>query len=335
MTDEAYELSVALSTENADQVQDDLEATEEQFDNTASSLDDSAQEFQGFSQYWQGAASAIVGALAVMSAGVLARVPVIEEAAAGLSAVVDALALKVDEVFRPAIGKLNEALFSTSRAITETDDVLGDLIGTVTGVVTGAIVLAGVLAGVEFILASFASTLVGGALIGAVKSIASALISVVSGSLAAAAAFGALLGLLGVGILEKTGILDAVRNLGAAIGEALPAAVRDGMLAVLSLVLGPLAVLVSFLFLRQRGGEDDRVHGRGHLPLAPGSPGEVVHRLRLVQHHRFYLVECRVARGAERLVPDVPLYVVGGTILGLVVYKFVDGHREWVRKPGG
>ena len=243
MSDEEYKLAVALESKGADRVQDDLESTERQFEDTTSSVDDSAQEFQGLSQYWQGATGAIVGALAAVSAGVLSRVPVIREAAVGLSSVVDSLALKVDETFRPALSKVNEKLFSLSEAIGETDGPLETLIGAVTGLAAGGFAVAGALAVAEVVLSSLASTLVGGALIGAVKSIASALVSFVSGSLAAAAAFGALLGLLGVGILEKTGILDAVRNLGAAIGEALPAAVRDGMLAVLSLVLGPLAVI--------------------------------------------------------------------------------------------
>jgi hypothetical protein len=77
----------------------------------------------------------------------------------------------------------------------------------------------------------------------ALTSFAGTLAGVVSGSLAAAAALGVLIGLIGVAILETTGVLQAVRDLGVAVGQGLPAAVRDGMLAVLSLFVGPLAVI--------------------------------------------------------------------------------------------
>jgi len=64
-----------------------------------------------------------------------------------------------------------------------------------------------------------------------------------AGAFAVAGAIGAAIGLLGVWILEVTGALDAIKGFGEWVGNQLPGFVRDGLLNVLSIVVGPLAVL--------------------------------------------------------------------------------------------
>jgi len=243
MADEAYELAVALESKGADQLKDDLQGTEKQFEDIADAVDEEAQEMEGFSQKWRGAMTAITGALAIAAGGLLNQVPVVGEAMAGLSAVVSAVAFQIDQVLRPALVPVTNLLFDAADAVFAAEGAMGTLIGILGTVVLVAAGAAGAIASIGFALPSLTVSGVLGAAIGALTSLAGTLAGVITGSLAAAAAFGAFIGLLGVGVLEKTGILDAVRNLGAAVGQALPAAVRDGLLAVLGYFLGPLAVI--------------------------------------------------------------------------------------------
>jgi hypothetical protein len=243
MTDESYELAVALEAKGAETTKRELGGVEEKFDDTAESVDESASNMEGFSKKYQGALQAIVSALAIATAGVLSRVPVLQSAAAGVSAVVDALAMRIDERLRPAIVPLNEKLYETADYLREVDGAAGDVLDALL-LLGGAAVIA--TAGIGGLGALLPGLSAGGALTavaGAVKTVAGTLFSLATGSLAAAAAFGFLLGLLGVGILAKTGVLQDIRQLGQAVGEALPASVRDGILTILSLFLGPLAVI--------------------------------------------------------------------------------------------
>lgn len=68
-----------------------------------------------------------------------------------------------------------------------------------------------------------------------------------AGALAFAGALGAAVGLFVVWILHITGIMDKVRALGAMIGNALPAWVRDGLLMLISGWAGALAVIGGFI----------------------------------------------------------------------------------------
>lgn len=64
-----------------------------------------------------------------------------------------------------------------------------------------------------------------------------------AGALAVAAAIGVVLGVIGVAILQWSGLLDVVRNFGKFLGNTLPGWVKDAMLVVISLFTGPLAVI--------------------------------------------------------------------------------------------
>ena len=78
-----------------------------------------------------------------------------------------------------------------------------------------------------------------------------------AGALAFGAAIGLAIGTLGVWILSVTGALDAVRNFGAWVGNVLPGWVRDGLLQMLSLAVGPLAVFGGFISGFVEGGFDE------------------------------------------------------------------------------
>lgn len=128
------------------------------------------------------------------------------------------------------------------------------LVGKVTGL--GGVMAAGAKA-VGVIKGALAGlTLKGmlGSVVGALKGFGAWLAAGSAGALAFAGAIGAGLGLLGVWILEVTGALDAVRNFGAWVGDVLPGWVRDGLLQVLSIGVGPLAALGGFITGFIQGG---------------------------------------------------------------------------------
>lgn len=64
-----------------------------------------------------------------------------------------------------------------------------------------------------------------------------------AGALAVAAAIGVAIGILGVMVLEVTGVLDAVRGFAQYLGSNLSPTVRDVFLSIISFVAGPLAVI--------------------------------------------------------------------------------------------
>jgi len=107
---------------------------------------------------------------------------------------------------------------------------------------------------------SFAAGVASGALgtaAGYVSGFVSWLAAGSAGALAFGAAIGLAIGTLGVWILSVTGALDAVRNFGAWVGNVLPGWVRDGLLQMLSLAVGPLAVFGGFISGFVEGGFDE------------------------------------------------------------------------------
>jgi len=121
MTDESYELAVALESEGADQTQDDIEQVEEQFDETTESIEGSADSLEALAARFRGAAGAIVAGLATATAGLLSRVPVVKETGNALGAVLDAVLLKIDEDLRPVLSDLNEDLLELAGDIDESE----------------------------------------------------------------------------------------------------------------------------------------------------------------------------------------------------------------------
>jgi phage-related protein len=113
---------------------------------TAESAGDSAEELEGFSQRFKGAMTAAVAALAIGAAGLLSQVPVLGEAFAGLGAVVDAVALKMDSVLRPAVSDITDTLFEVANSINESEGGFGKIIGILGTVASGAGLVVGALA---------------------------------------------------------------------------------------------------------------------------------------------------------------------------------------------
>jgi len=146
----AEELTVAIKSQGVNETKSDLQGVEESMSDTAESAGSSAEQLQGFSERFAGAMTAAVGALALGAAGLLSQVPVLGEAFSGLSAIVDAVALKMDSVLRPAISDVTNTLFEIANAIFEADGGMGKLIGrlgvvaSLAGLVAGALAAVGV-----------------------------------------------------------------------------------------------------------------------------------------------------------------------------------------------
>mgnify|MGYP006280577305 CR=1 FL=1 len=119
--DEIYELVVAIETEGAQDVQEDLEATEQAFDETADTAEEEATVLERFSRKWQGAMQIITGALTLATGALLSQVPVVQDLMDGLGAVVESTALRLDE-FRGPIDNIVNDLFNLAQAIGEDDN---------------------------------------------------------------------------------------------------------------------------------------------------------------------------------------------------------------------
>jgi len=141
---------IAIKSEGVGETQDKLEGVEQSMDETAESAGDSAEQLEGFSQRFAGAMGAAVAALAVGAAGLLSQVPVLGEAFSGLSAIVQAVALKMDKTLRPAISGVTDTLFEIANGINDSEGGLGGLIGkfgvlaSIAGLVVGALMALGV-----------------------------------------------------------------------------------------------------------------------------------------------------------------------------------------------
>lgn len=119
---------------------------------------------------------------------------------------------------------------------------------TATGVLTGAMkglyawLAGGGISGVLATASGYASSFIGWLAAGS------------AGALAFAAALGAAAGLFVVWIMHITGVLDWIGGLGEALGTQLPGWARDGLLAVISIFAGGLALLGALIVGFMEGG---------------------------------------------------------------------------------
>jgi phage-related protein len=222
------------TTQGFEQMQDGLADTEEQMAETT-------DQFGDLQNKWTGALGAIVAGLGVAIGGLLTQIPVLGEVGAGFAAVAEAIAFQLDQKLRPALQPVTNGLFDLASAIFEADRTGRNLVSLLTALTASVVGATGAL--VPFLGVGGAVAAVFGKIATAVKLAAAPYAAFVSGSLAAAGALGALIGVAGVAALEVTGVLDAVREFGQYVGDQLPESITDGMLAVSSAFLGPLAVI--------------------------------------------------------------------------------------------
>ncbi len=241
--DETYELAVELRGEGIDQTTKDLQGLERQFEDTSDTVEDEADAMEAFSNKFEGAMGGIIIALGVAVAGLASQVPVLGELFGGFGAVLEAIAFKIDEVLRPVISPLVGALFDLADSIFDQEGAWGALIGIIGTVIT---VLGGALLAFAALETLISGTLVATLLTklwGAITTVTSAIVGSTAAVFTLAAAVGAAIGAFVVWILEITGILDLIEDLGRWVGSLLPDWLRDLATVITSILVGGLAIL--------------------------------------------------------------------------------------------
>lgn len=126
---EIMELVVEVSPEGTEETAAALETVEETFEETADGAEEKAGVLDRFARRWKGAMTVIVGALATASAALLSQVPIVSDLMDGLMAIVEAVALQMDQFLRPALQGVTDDLFGWAEAIGDAEGPLGEFIG--------------------------------------------------------------------------------------------------------------------------------------------------------------------------------------------------------------
>ena len=227
----AEELTVALRSEGASETQSDLQGVQDQFQETTNTTESAADEMSQFSTEFSGAMQAAVVGLAVAATGLLSQVPVVGEAFAGLAAVVEAVAIQMDEVLRPALSPLADAFYDLSGAIFE-NDLLGTLAGIAGTIVSLAAIAGAVGIGIAKVSAALGSLgITAGTITGILSTVGSAIAGVAAAiaSLPAAvvAAIAVLVAALAAYALNIGGFRDKVNQFAADIWTFLKSGFSD------------------------------------------------------------------------------------------------------------
>lgn len=160
------------------------------------------------------------------------------------------------------VGEKSDRTSAKSDILTSSLYFLGT---TAIGTVAKLTGLAGILGTIKTALAGITLSGIMGSVTGAVSSFVGWLAAGSAGALAFAGAIGAAIGIVGVWILEVTGALDAVRGFGQFVAGILPGWVRDGVLQVISIFAGPLAVIGGFIVGFVQGGFDEAFAKAGQI----------------------------------------------------------------------
>lgn len=118
MAEEIHDLLVKIRPDTGN-TEEELEGVSKQFDETADETERTAGVIGDMSKRLKGFGAVIVGTLTTLAAGLLSQVPVIQESVSLLGGVIDAIALRLDEKLRPAMGDFNRSLIDLQNAILE------------------------------------------------------------------------------------------------------------------------------------------------------------------------------------------------------------------------
>jgi phage-related protein len=194
------ELVVRARPQGVQETTDQLEGMEEQFEETSGGMEEQTNLFQEMANRIDGLMGAVVAGLAVATAGILANVPILQQALGGVVSLFEAFGFQLDQLLRQlGAGGLVDFLFNFSSAIFELDGAVGDLVGFLSGAIPAAVA--------GYIAALKAGIVSSGALTGALSTIGSVISSVVLGAL------GALASILGLPVAAVAALVAAVVGL--------------------------------------------------------------------------------------------------------------------------
>ena len=144
------EVVVRATPEGMDKVNEDIQQMEEGLADSTDEMDGSAEAMAALSQKFKGAMATTVAALAVGMGGILSQVPVMQELADSIGAVIDSIALKLDEKLRPTISDVTDEVYDFADAIAESDSNLEILLAGIETVFEIEDII--IEAGVDFVL---------------------------------------------------------------------------------------------------------------------------------------------------------------------------------------
>jgi phage-related protein len=209
------EVVVGLRSDGADDTKDDLQEVSDQTEETTQQLDEQSEQMTELAQGFAGALEAATVGLLAASAGLLSQVPVLGQLFDGLFAIVQAVALQMDQVLRPVLGPLSKKMFGFAQSISNAEGTAGDIIGVlgtiiaVLGTIVGAVVSAAVALGQGGALVSAASTAAS-----VIAGVVGTIISVIGGvPLAVAAVVAAILGFIVAMVTNFGGFRDKVLSI--------------------------------------------------------------------------------------------------------------------------
>ena len=174
------EVVVSLRSDGADDTQDDLEGLSDSTEEVTQNLDEQTEKLTDFAQSWSGALTAVTVGLLAATGGLLSQIPLVGQAFDGLFAILQAVALQIDQVLRPVFGFVPGLLFAIAEAIGGAKGPIGDLIGLFSIIVPVVLAAAGVVLGLlaKFLgLKTAIATLIGagGLLISMLSAVAGAI----------------------------------------------------------------------------------------------------------------------------------------------------------------
>lgn len=127
MPDETHELLVQVRSDTED-AEEGLDRVNDKFDETADETERTAGIVGDMSKRMQGFGTVIVATLTTLAAGIATQVPVIGESAAALGAIIDAIALKIDDDLRPSLSQFNVELFEIADNLARSEGNIGDFL---------------------------------------------------------------------------------------------------------------------------------------------------------------------------------------------------------------
>jgi hypothetical protein len=137
------EVVVRAVPEGVNETTDELDEMSGKVSESTDEMQEQSEGMSELAESFDGAMSAVVAGLAVATGGLLSQVPVIGESMSGLGAIIDVLALKIDGVLRPVLGRANNILFDLAGTLARTDGIVADFIGVISllsSAILGAVV---------------------------------------------------------------------------------------------------------------------------------------------------------------------------------------------------
>lgn len=185
MAETVHELVARVRPEGISQTEDELDQFSETFEEVSQEAGETAGVLADFSDRWQGAANVLIASLAVLATGLLSKVPILGEVAAGLGTIIDSIAIKMDSVLRPALQPLSNLLFDIATAIDETQGPLGTFIGLLGTLASVSAVVLGAIQGLYMAgLTSVSAFAALSSVWGTIVSVGSTVVSVIAGIVA-------------------------------------------------------------------------------------------------------------------------------------------------------